>query len=309
MLPFAVAFASTFTVTYVAGADCPTQATFEAAVIARAPHASRAMGDGDVRLEAVLDIPRRLRIQLRNGSSEERDIVADGCVEAMQSMALIAAMVLEAEAKNATPPPEPAPKPTEPATPDAPSLAPAPAPAPRPRISRTWLALGLDGVVESAAAPSPAFGGAAFVELGLVRRGWLAPSARLTGLYAQPSKVTHTDAGDARFRLALGRLHLCAPRAGSTSAEIRLCALVEAGALRGDGESTRNARGRTMPWLGAGLSVLGQVSLGGAWAAEAGASARGLFAHDEFVFAPGVTAHQVPVFAWDFQAGLSYRAF
>jgi hypothetical protein len=67
MVPLAVALANAFAVTYVAGADCPTQATFEAAVLARAPHAHRA-GEGeapDVSFEAVLETPRRLRIQRR----------------------------------------------------------------------------------------------------------------------------------------------------------------------------------------------------------------------------------------------------
>src|SRR5688500_17806525 len=88
----------TFSVTYHALEECPNQATFEAAILARAPRAKKAATDAEaqVRIQAELNDPPRLRVSTRDGMSQDREIVAEGCTEAMQSMAVIAAMILEA---------------------------------------------------------------------------------------------------------------------------------------------------------------------------------------------------------------------
>jgi hypothetical protein len=319
--PGAAATGPSFSVSYVAGADCPTQATFEAALLARAPHGRRAApGDvADLRFEVQLGASgnRRLRVTLADGTAEERDITADGCAEAMQSMALIAATMVEAQAPTAAAEPvesapAPAEKPPEPptATPPAEETRPVssePAPqAPQEQPSRSWFRLGLGGVAEGAAAPTPAFGGTLWGELGSSRDGAVAPSLRLGAVVAQAATVK-TEAGEARFRLALGRVHACGLRAGNAAFELRLCALVEAGALFADGLNARNSRSRTMPWLAAGLGMLATAPISGPLALELGGGARGLVIHDEFAFSPQFEAHQVPVFAWNLSAGLSYR--
>lgn len=313
-----------FAVSYVAGADCPTQATFEAALLARAPHGRRAAdGDAaDLRFEVELGATgaRKLRVMLADGTAEERSITADDCAEAMQSMALIAATMVEAQAPAAAadesaPAPPTAKKPPEPPAPTPPE-APRPAPAdsaPTPRPARaesrpSWLRIGLAGVAEGAAAPTPAFGGALWGELGATTNHVVAPSLRLSALFAQAATV-RTDAGEARFRLVLGRLHACGLRADSDSVSLRFCALFEAGALLADGQNTRNSRSQLMPWLGAGLGLLGAVHISGPLELELGGGARGLLVHDDFAFSPRFEAHQVPVFAWNLHAGLSYRAW
>jgi hypothetical protein len=324
--PVGAATAPTFSVTYVATADCPSQATFEAAVLARAPRARKVADGANLSFEAQLTPAeghaRQLRITLADGSSESREIVADGCAEAMQSMAIIAAMMLEAQSTETQ---EGVEEPKTDATVEIPAAVEAPPPESAIAIHAdhhdqskpaklsghepaTWLTVALGGVMESAAAPSAAFGVAVAAELGLPRSGWAAPSLRLSLVGAQ-GKTVETSAGDARFRLALGRLNLCGLGVGSDRASLKLCAAVEAGALFAQGINARNSRGQTMPWLGGGPELLGSVGLTRTLALDVSGGGRALLIHDDFVFAPGTTAHQVPVFAWNFGIGLSYRAW
>ena len=332
MLPLALAFGlaaspgsseaespATFEVShYVAGPDCPAQPTFEAAVVARAPHARRASPGAlpDVRFELLLDTdsaaPRKLRVTLPDDTSEEREITADGCAEAMQSMALIAATILEARAPSekksaaeaSAPEPPPAPKKAESARPVVSTEPPRRVVTP----AHPWLRFGLGGVAEGGAAPTPAFGGSLWAELGANAASALAPALRASAVLARAATVD-TEAGSARFSLLLGRVHLCGLRAGRGRWELRGCGVVEAGALLGEGLNTRRSRSPVMPWLGAGLGIIAATHITEKLALDLGASARGLAVHDEFAFSPRLPAHQVPVITWNFQAGVSYRAW
>jgi len=305
-----------FSLLYRGGPACPTRANFEAAILARAP-GSRSVAEGqeaDVRFDAEpatrASEKGRLRVALEDGTSQDREIDADDCAEAVQSMAIIAAMVLEAQ-----PAPEPTPEVPEPEQPPpvldlkAETRLPSTIPPRAPQPSRpTWLRLGASGVAEGAAAPSPAWGGALHAELGSRSRRVLAPSIRVSALYARAATV-ETSAGDARFQLALGRAHLCWLRWGSSSAEVRWCALFEAGVLAAQGLNALKQRRQTMPWIGVGLGAVYEQRLDSRWSLELNASLRGLPVHDEFVFAPGTRVHQVPVVTWDFGLALSYRVW
>lgn len=307
---------ATFSVEYRAAADCPSQASFEAAILARAPRAQRAADTARTwaRFEVHLPAPgaekARLFVALADGTSQDREITADGCAEAMQSMAIIAAMILEAQPEQPVAEPvEPAPAAVAP-EPRAPTAVTAATETPAPRLParRTWLTAALGVVAENGAAPSPGFGAAVSAELGSETRGVLAPSVRLSLVGVQPEAVEST-AGEASFRLLLARVHGCALRLGTEAASLRFCALVEAGALTGQGIGARNERSQTMPWLGVGLGALGDLSLRGPFALELGGGVRNLLVHDEFVFSPGEQIHQVPVFAWNLSAGVAYRVW
>ncbi len=310
VLGLAEASGPTFSVTYHAGDDCPTRAQLEAAIVARAP-ASRPAEDAHVRFDVELapepGQKRRLRVALDDGSSQDREIDADDCAEAAQSMAVIAAMIL---ASRPTPTPEVAPV-AEPAPEPAPAPKPAPAApqaAPRrdPSPTRpTWLAVAAGVGLESAAAPSSVYAAFASIELGSVTGAALAPSLRLSARYGRAADVS-TPIGDARFELVVARLHACALRLGGASAEVRLCAVVDGGALLARGIDARNERSQTMPWVGAGAGAIGQLGLSRRLRLELTGGARGLFVRDQFVFAPSVLIHQPPVIAWDFSAGLAY---
>ena len=317
----AEAVGTTFSVTYAAGPDCPTQATFEAAILARSPTARKVetgAGEGaQVRFEVTLDTaqgPRRMRVVLADGTVSEREIADDGCTESMQSMAVIAAMTLDAQRRDSTPnpvpaaaepssAPEPKPEPPPPALPTRSPLPSPPAPAPR-----TWLALSATATSEGAAAPTPAFGAALGVELGSQPSGLLAPSMRLSAVWARAA-VVETSIGNARFQVALARVLLCGLRAGADQANVRLCGLVDGGALLAAGINARNQRSQNMPWLSLGAGLVGTLRLAGPLSLELGAGARGMVVHDSFIFAPGQSVHQVPVFAWNFWMGPVYRAW
>jgi hypothetical protein len=298
--------APTFWVSYRAAEECPSQATFEAAILARAPRAKKAAAGSEARvqIEAELNALRRLRVSTRDGTSQDREIVAEGCMEAMQSMAIIVAMILDAQ------PPEPSSLlAADPSPAPAPSLQDRSAPAaPAPPRHRLVAAVVLAADAESAAAPTTAFGLAAGAELGSSAPGLVSPSARLSLVVAQAARV-ETTAGDARFRLVLGRAHLCGLQLAGARSSWRLCALVEAGTLLGHGIGARNQRGQTMPWLGTGLAAFGAFELAGPVGLELGAGARALFVKDHFVFSPDQNVHQVPDFAWNLSAGLRYAVF
>jgi hypothetical protein len=131
-----------------------------------------------------------------------------------------------------------------------------------------------------------------------VDRGFVEPRFALTAHFATGDGST--PFGDAEFRWYAGRLTACPigwPESGRLT--VRGCAFAEAGALRGDGSNTQNARGSTAFWLAAGPST--EIELGVtrslAIALEAGITVPAF--HDEFVFVPDETAHQVPaVGAW-----------
>ncbi|RYZ07256.1 MAG: hypothetical protein EOO73_12890 [Myxococcales bacterium] len=298
----------TFSVAYHAGEDCPTVAQLEAAILARAPQARAAEG-AQVRFEVELapapGQPRRLRVELDDGSSQDREIAADDCAEAAQSMAVIAAMILASRpASPPAPVQESAPKP-------APSAEPLPtppaAPAPRQPATRpTWLAVSGGVGLEGGAAPSPAYAASASVELGAVTGAALAPSVRLTALYGRAVDVT-TPVGDARFQLLLARVHACGLRLAWNRAELRLCAVADTGAVLARGIEARNERSQTMPWLSAGAGAIGQLGLSRRLRLDLSGSARGVVVRDHFVFAPTTQVHQPPVITWYFRAGLAYQ--
>jgi hypothetical protein len=307
----------TFSVTYRAAPDCPTQAQFEAAIVARAPRA-RSSASAEVRMEAELSPEpgnkRRLRIFLDDGSSQDREIDADDCVEAVQSMAVIAAMVLASRVPEPRPAPAPAPAPAAvpvPASTSVPTTAQGRhtsdvSTSPQRPARPTWFAGSIGAGLESAAAPGPALAASISTELGSVTGSVLAPSVRVSALFGQAADHT-MPVGSARFRLALGRLHGCALRFGLPTAEVRLCAVVEGGALLARGLKALNQRSQNMPWFGAGLGAIGAVALSPRFALELAGSGRRLFVRDQFIFAPDTLVHQPSVFAWDFRVGLAHR--
>ena len=314
----ALAAGPTFAVRYRAGPECPNQETFEAAIVARAPHARKVSDEAlaQVRFQAELALhgeKPRLRAELADGTSQDREIAADGCVEAMQSMALIAAMILEAQ--PATPPTKtsetaeaiPLP-PTEVRAPATRATMDAAEPIHSVSKRRSRLTTGLSAVAEGAAAPSPAYGIAGSAQLGQISERGLAPSLRMSLLVAQAAREK-TSAGDARFRLMLARAHGCVWRFTTSPLELRPCLVLEGGALFGRGINARNQRRQTMPWLGVGIGALGRMELSGPLALDADVGARLLTVRDRFAFGDSIEAHQVPVIAWNFSIGLTWRVW
>jgi hypothetical protein len=317
------ALGPTFAVSYHAALACPTQAQFEAAILARAPTArSAASGtDANVRFDAELSpavgMKPRLRVSSDDGSSQDREIDADDCSEAMQSMAVIAAMILASLPPQ--PEHEPAPEPQPPEEPKPavePAQPPVAAPPPTRKVDAptsasahsNWLAVSGGIGLESAAAPTVMYAGSASAELGSVTPGLLAPSVRLSALFGQAADVT-TTSGTARFQLVLVRVHACGLRFGGPDVNARLCAVVDGGALLARGIDARNERDQAMPWLGVGLGAIGGVRVSRRVSLELSGSARALLVRDEFIFAPGTPVHQPSIIAGDFRIGLAYQVW
>lgn len=315
----------TFTLDYVAKGDCPGSESFQEAIRTRTEHAQLApRAEAQVRFSVTLEPAGSanksvLRVQLRNGSTTVREVPDGACVDAMQSMAIIAAMVLEAQAAqtqaNASgseagpgaqtnPPDEPTnsvPASTVRVTPPPVTVAPT---AGRPKTRRLEFLLALDGTSESALAPTPAPGVALGVELRRPSSSWLSFSGRLSGVLAQSSLVK-TDSGDARFQLVTARLDLCGIQGRFAKLSVRACAQLDGGALRGRGLDALNQRDQYMPWLGLGLGARLELALVDRLGLELLGGGRGLIVHDRFAFSPGTIIHEVPVIAWNFGGGLS----
>lgn len=307
-----------FSLDYRALADCPSESAFETALRGRLPAARRVDASEDVprlfvRLPGEGTEPGEISATLPDGTSLRRQVVSADCADAMQSMAVIAAMALEAGRHPA------APAPLATSTPDQPKPAAAtPAPVaqvlPGPPVELApsvavaparwrWSVVAAGGI-ESASGPgvSPAF--VLGVELASASQHVWSASVRLNGMFAQSTQQVET--ASARFRLWSGSLDLCPTRLQRSAWDATACAQLVAGQLQGSADNVAQPRPQNMPWLGAGLLVRGAVRLSGALALELSAGARGLLVHDRFIFDPAFPVHQVPVISADLLMGLRY---
>jgi hypothetical protein len=328
-----------FGLEYHAGAGCPGRADFETAVISRVPGARTvAFERAKVRLHIELSgsnqaRPSSIAIQLADGTSMRRSLPDTPCADAAESMAVMAAMVLDGQrlpAANTTANrPEtggiPSARanaaeraaPVVPAAPPAAPVKPLPAVAPTTQVEPAAARRGttataprdlapsdtptaaarvgaaLAGAWESEVAPDAPLGVLAGVELRWELEGFWAPSLRLSFLYTGEASVP-SEHGDAAFQLLGARLSACPLRFGSArSFGLFACADFDAGRLRGVGEGALNERTQDMAWLGAGPGLRGEYAIGRQLALEALAGARFLLNDDRFIFAPAAEIHDV----------------
>jgi hypothetical protein len=320
----ATSMASTFELEYSAAVDCPSEEAFVAAVLSRAPSARRVLLGADVRFRVDASSSAgasKLWIDLPDGSSV-REVQDPSCVEALTSMAVMAALLLEGRAQavaaepaaSATVTPEPA---DESASPP-PVLGWAHAPAarerpvnvsPRARSSSPELAFVAAVALETAAAPGGGIGGLVGVELAAARSGVWAPSIRAELLVTTESG-TAIDGGDATFQLVAGRLTFCPVRSWPEGdLGVAACLLGEAGALQGSGGSVVNAETSTMPWLAGGLGLRGEWLVSQALSLETFANGKLLHQHDRFVLRPDLLIFDVPRISLGVGLGLAVRPF
>jgi len=300
---------ATFSVDYQAPASCSGEAAFVQSILLRSPAARLASGEpAEVRFRAEISEREGLThgvlvVELRRGTTFRRAVPEAPCADVVASMAIIAAMVLDAVASGSeipaeAEPPAPEPRSAEPVPP--PPIAPVAAPSSAPpgaRRSQSALSVGLAARVigESAIAPRLYPG----EEVGLdwlvdVSEHWL-PSFRLSGLHVGGPRV-HTPLGTAQFRFLAVRLSLCPTRWPAHSAfGVRPCLNGDGGELRVKGLDTQNPHTRRVTWWAAGPSARLEW-LPWRWAGlelEAGLVIPGR--HDRFVFQPGpIPVHRVP---------------
>jgi hypothetical protein len=306
---------------YRVPASCPGEDDFVKLIARRTSRARRgSTGEGKYRFTVEVQLSDAgargtLRIAEKDGGTTERDVPARDCANAIEAMALIAAVILDPRAATTSPVSESDAAPiadaasTTPAPPSRTSAPPRPSPAAPAAVSRsqgsqdspapaerppTWQGrLRAAGALQGAVAPGGALGVAAGAELFRADRGLFEPRFALTAHFA--SGEASTRFGNAELSWFAGRLTACPvgwPK--SDRLTLRGCAFAEAGALRGDGSDTQNPRGSTAFWLAAGPST--EIELGVtrllALAVEAGITVPAF--HDKFVFVPEEVAHRVP---------------
>jgi hypothetical protein len=313
-----------FSLQYSAPDGCPTSLEFQHGVESRAKRAeiSDAM-QADVKLEVTLtpDGERTVGgmvVVLADGSRSERRVADALCDAAASSLAVMAALVLDArlpapsEPVPAPAPVEPSPPipappapptaPTRPATVPAPRRAP---PAPGPELD---IAVRAHGSWESAVGPELPLGALFGGELGWSRPGVVSPTFGVNGLVVLPKGI-RTDAGSASIRLFTARLLACPLGFRMPlDAMLRPCIELDAGALYAEAApGVLNRSDGTMPWLGAGLAVRAELPLGAGLSLELSLGGRALARHDRFYFRPGVPVHDVPPWSAAGSVGISYR--
>jgi hypothetical protein len=261
----------------------------------------------------------QLWVDLPEGSFR-REFQAPTCAEAVATVAVIAAMVLDAapaarremaDVSASASPPEPVPPPPEekPKEPPAePKQAPAPKLAAEPRrqtrppraaapASKLRWTLTLGGALETAVAPTPPVGVMGGIEAFSERSGWWTPDLRAS-LLVTTTATEHVTGGDGKFRLIAGHLGTCPWRVPlGPSLRLLPCAAVEAGSLRAEGGgAAQNLRSTTMPWLAAAVAARALLRLAGPVALEAGVEGKLLVRHDTFVFRPeSLLVYRVPL--------------
>lgn len=326
-----------YSLEYTAPARCPDATALTQAIESRTPGAQReplARAAVYLRVELRDDGTSTLWLQLPEGTSRREFPQAD-CTDTVTTIAVIASMVLEAEAseRSATAqsvmdraPPTATPSDAAPpaATPEPPPAAVLPAPgasAPSPRgvkpaaspptpASRLRMGLGVGALLESAVAKGAAVGASAGFA------GWLEPARpsvwvprfQAEALVTLPATV-RAEQGDVELQLTAARLHLCPLRfTVGQSLQLVPCLTGDAGSLRAEGTGTTlNPKTKHMLWLAVGGTARAQLALGRVVSLESWLGLRGLAGGaDTFVFNPGVLAYQVP--SWSLGAGLGVTA-
>ncbi|HET9955796.1 MAG TPA: hypothetical protein VFQ61_14895 [Polyangiaceae bacterium] len=315
-----------FSLQYTAPQGCPTREDFEGAIVRRAPRAhSTIVGAGVTRFNAELVElgPGRVRGSLRvaqpDGAETRRAVDAQSCAQAIDYMALIAALILDPAAQAL---------PTSPSQPLLPAgegpsetearVSPEPTPtgaerrleknrtepaASHSKVATTRVRAGawLGGTRESGVAPSAPLGMVLGVEASLDRASSWSPSLQASFLYTARAEEEMQSSGEASFRLIAARLALC-PWRSPGPLRFRACAEFDAGALVVDAPQAQN-----MPWLAAGPSLQAEVDTGRVLALRLNLGAHGLLHHDRFLSGGDQLVYDVPAVSWHLDLGLVVR--
>jgi hypothetical protein len=269
-----------------------------------------------------------LWVDLPEGSFR-RHFHADSCPEAVLSIAVMAAMVLEAppeERRSMTDfPATDAPADEEQPKPDTaePDTVPAPAPpaaklpavvkgaenveraqrfSPEGDITTSGVppaplhaVLHIDGIGENAVAPTMPLGVRGGFEFWRGDDAWWSPGGRVS-LVGTFNETTKSAAGDATFRHLASRLEVSPfHHALTTWLQVIPGLVLEAGSLAAQGGGVaQNPRLVTMLWLAGGLSLHVDVRVSAQWSLEVGADGKLLAKHDQFRFSPSSQIYQVP---------------
>ncbi len=307
-------------VSYEAPPDCGSQSEFEARVRGRTrsrtlePTAEARPTRFEVSIRRDQErVFGTLTIHEASGDAKIREIEAASCSEAINGLALIAALTLDPSSTLKTEP-EPAPE-SPPEPPPAPVRPSPPAPAPRPevdhepakskssvfRMDGSMSALGASGVAtENRAGLEGAFG---FFSTAVVSSGSLVRF----GVRTVQSDDVSTTQGDATLEWRALVLELCpALLPLGDTLWLSLCAASEFGELEGQGHNTDNERSETAPWIALGPKLLARWEVLSPLFLQVGGEAQFPLNRDRFLLAD-VEVYEIPAVTWRAQAGVGVR--
>lgn len=267
-------------IAYSAPASCPDALTLVAHVQARTARARVALPD-ETALELAVRVDKTkglFRGRLVVGASteaarQEREVTDASCDELIEALGFFVALAVDGRAKSEAPPPMPAPTPAPmQAQPEIEPLAavipapPTPTRSPdrvaEQRHESPWhFGGGAGPALVFGVAPETAIASRFFVDVSRERAGdsIVAPFVSV-GAVSTATSSDSTPLGDTALRwqsLVATLSPVAVPL--FTNAELRPCAVLEVGRLRGEGIGITNARRTEADWVGIGLS--GQFEL------------------------------------------------
>jgi hypothetical protein len=302
--------------------DCGSRADLVARITRRSDRIRIEDASAPRRLEVEItpdgaQLVATLALEQASGRRSSRTLRAPSCDEALEAIALVAALSLDPTASTA-------PEQELPITP-APSTVQAPAPSderapsvPEEPPASTAERIAFGGSVTLAGqalfGPAPAaLPGIGFSLSGRIDRpSVVAPVLRLG--YAHSVRggfAPEEGVGTASFVLDAGTLEACPLRVGTRVVSVLPCALVSGGRLRVSGSEALLAQSHSRPWWVAGGSLLGLLRPVGLLEVQASFSVGIPLIRDVFQFAPaapGHVVHSVPGVAYGvgLGAGLAF---
>jgi hypothetical protein len=283
-----------------------------------------------IRFEPNPSPPRRLRVEIvqredqflatleleqPSGRLSSRTLRAASCDEALEALALVAALSLDPTASTAPEVDLPAaPDPPPPATPPPASPATAPAavradqdPSEGDKTTTVAFSAAALGQLSFGPAPGPLPGVGFAVGVEFETGSAFSPVVRMSYLHSRRGGFTpQTGVGEAAFELNQGVVEVCPVRLGSRSAAVYPCPFFSGGRLLAEGSDALAAETHSRPWWVVGGGVLALFHpLGPLELALAGSVGIPLI-RDTFQFAPdapGHVVHAVPGAAWSFGLG------
>lgn len=289
---------------YRAVDGCPSEAWFEAQVLARTSRARLGGAAEGVRVfTVVLDGRGEVRGRLvvheptaRGGAGPaqvegdaSREVEGNDCGAVASALALIVALTLDPNAVTtpvlapvSTPRPRViAPQPEAP-EPDPATLSPLQEPA-RHR-ARVRASLGANASLAVGVTSAPLPGGLVFLEVTRQTEAF-SSSVRLS-LERSFTGLIDFQQGAATFTRTLGALDACPWRWAWGRVDLAPCAAVEAGALRGDGSDVPAPAHPTRAWVAVGASARATLDIHGPLFADLGAGILFPLLRDGFYFVP-----------------------
>lgn len=305
--------------TYVVPAACPSQESFEAAVLARTPLA-RFGESSQARRRFAIDasaadgrFTASLQVASRDGSVADRHVEGDTCTEVIDALALVTALAIDPNARTA--PLAAAAQPAVSALPAPPASSavaaePRAKPPSRERAAsagaRWEPSVGVAATATGGITPTVLFGVAAHAAIERDVAAWWAPSVRLT---LQAGRTFEGAGASADFALGVAGLDVCPSAIQGSAFSFRPCVGATAGILHARGITVSTPSSADPFWLDLrGSGRLRWSPAGGRVFVELEAGARVPVTRPTFVFrTPRIVVHEVASIAPEAGIGMGLR--